>query len=181
MGLHERSMTNTYFGGGGGGGITTLLDSIVTDIGGVASFNLSGIVSGYKKLEILCVCRATGNLTVLGMSFNGDTTATNYGSAVTLGGTSESDAGNNDNRIGYIMPSTQAAERFSYNKITIFDYDATDKYKVALAECSYLPDVGYYNYRVAFDWHNTDAITRINLAVTGGNIANGSRCIILGY
>ena len=93
-----------------------------------ATIDFSSIASIYKHLQMRAVISATDSVY---MSFNGDTTASNYYAHYLYGTGSAVTASANQNRWGSLIISTNSSY-FSGIVWDILDYSSTSKYKTVI-------------------------------------------------
>ena len=150
-----------------------------------ATISFTSISNVYKHLQIRYISRSsnTGQANII-VTFNSDTASTykahyleGNGSAASAGVFSSGDA----RAIGYSTGTTQSANVFAVGVIDILDYANTNKNKTTRSL------VGYDNNGsgiVDFDslmYASTSAITRIDLALSGGwNFAQYSSFALYG-
>lgn len=178
-------------GGGGGGAGGSSMELISTIVVGVAATTVtfSSIPSTYSHLQIRAVVKDSnagstadnGNIT-----FNGDTTATNYYWHSLEGNGSGANAYNQGsylNSLRNIMGSVSAAQAYSSQIIDILDYSKTTKYKT-MRTLNGLTNSTYSAWGVGISsalWQNTAAISTIALSATGANTwLTGSRFSLYG-
>ena len=161
--------------------VTSSYESIATvtvGAGGAASISFSSIPSTFKHLQIRAIGRDNRPSTWIdGMyiSFNSDTTGSNYRNHQLLGTGSSALAASDAGTTGYGLPiglvyATNVSNIFSANIIDILDYTNTNK-NTTVRNLVGLED--NTNGRLSFQsgvWINTAAITSITLINDGGSV-----------
>lgn len=165
------------------GYIGTQLFRQVAPAGGVASFDISAIPTGYDYLEITLFGnseKATTNDNVL-IAFNADTTDANYRRSYSVGGSARADA-SDDTRAIADVGSQADAKNTSANRIIIPGYDNTSIQKSAInVGAMRSADAGYTETFGVF-WESTAAINRVTLTtISGSDFAEGTLCVVVGY
>jgi hypothetical protein len=144
--------------------------------GNQAFIEFSSIPSIYKHLSIRMIARTTGSNEVMRISYNSDTTDSNYRSSGTFrsGGSA----------VAYWAPDTRyiqracgadAANHFGAVVGTIIDYARTDKTKIYLSPVSGALDGGssYAMFATSCEWKSTAAIHTIRMTPYSGDfVAN---------
>jgi hypothetical protein len=123
------------------------------------SVSFSSIPASYR--DLIVVFRGTVNIAGdYYITFNGDTTNTNYSMVRMLGtGSAATSQAQSTREIG-VAYATQG------NIITqIMDYSATDKHTTSLSRSNY-PDQNLLAY--ASRWANTAAVTSVGFSINGG-------------
>ena len=139
----------------------------VTATGGESSLSLSSIASTYSNLHIRGIAKTSwttvDNPSTLQIQFNGDTTASYYGSNFTYTGSAVGAASNSGTALyaGYMANGVRAGE-FSGHMINIHDY----------ANSSYKKSVNFYN-----GWSGDTSTTTAWNAMLGGGYWNGTAAI----
>ena len=139
----------------------------------VSSITFAGIPSGYKHLQIRATTRNNRNddgSQSTTMSFNGDTTYTNYRSHLLYGGGTSATAESNQlagyyGAIGFTPAANFLANAFSAQIIDILDYANTSKNKTVRTLWGTESNGGSsYTGLSSFLWMNTNAITSLDIS-----------------
>ena len=147
-----------------------------TELGSdTSSVTFSSIPASYDHLEVTVYARTTRDAIndVVNMTFNTDTTASNYNhQELQAAGTTMSantDAANV--RIGVYPSGTEGANEFGVGTTTIYNYKMTDRHKSRLTVMGSTERVLMYSRR----WEDTSAINQIVLTPNAGtNFLAGS-------
>jgi len=149
---------------------------------GVSTITLAtGISSSYKKLIVEYAVRST-NASVaeyILISFNNDTTDTNYREALgyTYGAGTVAGEGADARKVGIVEGANSPANAFGMGTIDIPYYNSTSFNKKAYSrgtqrqDASAVQELSFYG---AIEWESTVAITRVDLSLTSGNFTAGS-------
>jgi hypothetical protein len=177
---------------GTGGGGMTLLDSATTTAG-QDTVTFSAISGSYTHLEIRAVCATTSTSATSSdpvfIQCNADTGNNYYwtlfgthGSGTGFGGTG---AATSQMAIGLGSSNGAAGVTGKFGNIvaTINDYTETTEPKWVLGQYGVRQNnVGIMQGTCSGYWDDTDAITQIDILVTGGlDFATGSRFWLYGY
>ena len=143
--------------------------------GDATSVTFSSIPASYDHLEVSVYTRTDRSAVndVVNMTFNTDTTASNYdhqelqGAATTV--SANTDAANY--RVGVYPAASEGANEFGVGTTTIYNYTKTDRHKHRLTVMSSTERVLLYSRR----WESTAAINQIVLTPNAGtNFLAGS-------
>lgn len=165
-----------------------------TGTGSSNTITFSGIPSTYKHLQIRFRVKDTENLgvrntNILGLYFNGSTTAGTYGKHRIYGdGTSALPDGSSTSQMSFsqtIICSLPAEdEMFTVGIVDIIDYASTTKNKTAKMIIGTDANFASTQYKIQLAsgvWVNTNAVTSITLNISGGgNFTNTSSVALYG-
>lgn len=149
-----------------------LIERVVVGAGGAASIAFSSIPSTYKHLQIRGITRNDRNdngSQSTTMSFNGDTTHTNYRSHLLYGGGTTANGETNQlsgyyGATGFTPAANMLANVFSSQITDILDYKNASKNKTARTFWGVNSNGGSeYVGLSSFLWMNTNAITSISI------------------
>lgn len=175
MGLHERSMTNTYIGGGGGGGFTTgdihEVELYRGTLAVAGNFDVSNISQDYDHLRMILCAKSSvvdWNDRVL-IFFNNDTTVTNYAfvnMSTRTGGAASRESGDSPDLflVGAANSSTYSDGQII---LDICRYSSTDNYKVISGQMVMRDDNYVWTANLSVQWENISAINRITIQPDG--------------
>lgn len=171
-----------------GGDFSRIFDSTLG--ADAASFDITGISSGFKHLELIANLRGTTAATQIEVQcrFNNDSGA-NYDAqfffilgAGSTGVTSAVAA--TAAQIGLITAGTATANHSGTLRILVSDYANTTFFKKIEARTSYSRATGVSNDQIntigVGTWNSTSAINRITIFPTAGNWLAGSRLTLYG-
>jgi hypothetical protein len=149
----------------------------------------SNIPQGYSDLILVSSARSAGAVTEQALLFqvNADN-GSNYSGTRLLGfgsstassdlyGANGSPYGSFD--IGYLPGASSTSGVFGLSRITVFDYNKTNKTKSALCKWDTLGSSNSYTTSVVNLWNSTAAVSSITLYMTSG-IAAGSTFALYG-
>jgi len=161
-----------------------LLDQVAPS-GGQANFDVTNISSDYSKINIHIIGKSEKSSTDaddLYVYLNNDTTVTNYryGDVIQNGGSTSASHGDLP-RIG-VFATSYNSNMSGEADITIDDPGGVS-YKIAQGIITSRRSSSIeWNGQAGYQWENTDAISRITLALSSGeDFAEGTRCTIIGY
>ncbi len=136
-----------------------------------ASVTFSSISQAYRDLVLVVNGSLTSPGNLVNMTFNSDTTTTNYSWVYILGdGSSPTSASVNTYQLLVMATNSQV-------NLSIMDYSASDKHKSSLSRIS----TADTNVQArAMRWANTAAITSIALTANATTFASGSTFSLFG-
>lgn len=156
----------------------TLIQKTTVGSGGTASIVFSSLTTSYDHLYLVINARSASAGQIIDVSFNSDTTSSNYQGCY-IEGTGSTPTGwdDQDRMIGMNTASSQRANSFGGSQAYIFDYRNTSKYKTWLGT----GNNPAYQEQFAGQWRSTSAITSITLTIQGGyNFAQDSVASLYG-
>jgi hypothetical protein len=141
------------------------LATVTVPSGGASSITFSAIPqTGYKHLQIRAISNATDSLY---MSFNADTTATNYYSHWVYGNGSTTSASSQNSRLAPVI-GTSSSGIFSGVIYDILDYANTNKYKTSRISVGWDANGSGQVGLTSQLWKNTAAISSITIEAASG-------------
>jgi hypothetical protein len=151
--------------------------------GGSASISFTSIPATYKHLQIRAIGRFTSSDNKATVSFNGDTTATNYYQhRVSAGVGSVGTWAYNNNWVLYWPDSSLLASSFGIAVVDILDYTNTSKNKTVRALEGFDTNGGADTsaWLQSLLWNNTAAINSMTFTSLAGNFAQYSSFALYG-
>jgi hypothetical protein len=177
------------FSAAGVGGFSSDYELISTQVLGTAvatvSFDVSGLGSTYRHLQLRMVTRQTGSFGLVSstVQFNSDTSAVYawhrlFGQSPTavIG---QASINQNNFLISGVPDSAQAANAFGGAIVDLFDFASTTKFKTAKALAGASATNGEIHMQSGL-YRSTNAITSIGITAQSTNHAIGSRFSIYG-
>lgn len=151
-----------------------LANTVLT--GDALDVSFSNIDQSYRDLVIVVEGYVTTRTSQV-LTFNGDTTYTNYHYVYMLGNGSSPSTSSGNSYITNEVFENSSTNR-TVMRIEIFDYTATDKHKAALIRA----DNAYPNGSElrAYRWANTSAISSLSLTPTGSSWGTGTSFTMYG-
>jgi hypothetical protein len=170
-----------------GGGEVNSYESIatVTASGSATTLTFSSIPSDYQHLQIRFIGRSGfsggGGPDNWNLSFNSDTTGTNYYRHTVRGNGSSADTptGNDNIVVSSISTNFDAANLFGTGVIDILDYGNANKFKTVRILSGIDYNGSGFVQLESMLWKNTAAITSIT-CTQNSNWASGSRFALYG-
>lgn len=148
------------------------------------TFDVSNISQDYDELEIILFARsdASGTSDKAIVSFNTDTTSTNYTNAAHYAGYGHGvEYGITRQMLNWCGANSTPANYLSYSRSHITNYTGST-YKTVQTDGSLYYDAStHYTTQITLTWLSTSAINRIAITpLTGTNFKSGSQLIIIG-
>lgn len=144
----------------------------------------TSIPDTYKHLQLRFLTRADDGITDGYISFNGDTTATNYYSNRLFGNGSASANGAANNNYCFNGFGTGEENLFTTGVVDILNYANTDNRKMLKIFTGFATNVGSaannWIAQHSLVWNNTNAITSIRINMAGGNLLTNSQATLYG-
>ena len=167
-------------------GITGSYESIATvtvGSGGSSSITFSSIPSTYTHLQIRAITQVSTTARG-GVSFNGDTTLSNYENHYLYGDGASAAAGTGASSWGVVLASVSSSS-FGGFVADILDYTSANKNKVWRSLSGQDTNGGGYLVLYSGVWLNTNAITSLTLypdedSTSGGTFAQYSHFALYG-
>lgn len=151
--------------------VTNSYESIATISGSGSSLTFSSIPAGYKHLQIRGILQTSGGDTEAKMTFNGDTTSSNYAThqIVGSGSTPVATATANSGFIKTGITNMSSGSYYGAFVIDILDYSSTTKAKTARTLTGIDNNGGGYMRLSSGAWFSTSAVTSITFTPSGGS------------
>jgi hypothetical protein len=156
------------------------LATVTVPSGGALSVTFSGIPADYKHLQIRAIFRDnrsnSGNGSYADLTFNGDTTSSNYSYHQLYGsGSGSAGAAGNANyasiEVTRLADNASTANTFGATTIDILDYASTSKAKTVLGFGGYDSNGTGAIYSWSGAWFKTpEAITSLTIKDGGGTL-----------
>lgn len=160
---------------------TVLMDT--TASGTTDYFELTGIASGYDRIEVEFIGRsdkAKATNDAFFIYLNGDETATNYRGQRYYNVTQHT--GFDTSLLGTVPASTAEANDFGHFIITLLDPSITNyNHTIDVRGSDRRAATTHYVWWGSIFWESTAAITSIKIASGDGDFVANSRCRIIGY
>jgi hypothetical protein len=149
-----------------------------------AYIEFASIPLTYKHLQIRFLTRADDGITDGYISFNGDTTATNYYSNRIFGNGNATGNTSFNNNYCFNGWGTGEAGLFAAGVVDILNYSDTSNRKMLRIFTGFSNNIGAATNnwigQHSVVWNNTDAITGVRILMAGGNLLTNSQATLYG-
>lgn len=161
------------------GGMVFLSETILSSTATTVTF--SSISGSYRHLLLFFSTNITTGIVGAGLRFNGDSGA-NYDSAEVFGGSSFGSgvALNTSTAEIFNMPAASISGQGCHGQIFIPYYTRTVFNKEALSDFGRRDSGAFYRQGRHVNWHNTAAITQIDLVASSSTFVSGSAFSLYG-
>lgn len=154
------------------------ISTVTVGAGGASSVSFSSIPSTFKHLQIRAIMKASDSIY---MSFNSDTTNSNYYSHWLTGQGSSASASSFAGRLAPVIMAGTGASGFSAVIWDVLDYADANKYKTVRVLTGHDQNGSGEVGLTSMLWKSTSATTQIDIApVSGSSISQYSSFALYG-